>query len=110
MFQNDDFVEVTSRSTGVNQMVPRAWLDDELLSRDFEVAATVRALDPNEKPPTISAVLEQVGDDKALAAAALDAEQARETPRSTMIAKLQAVIDTPDDSSNPGEPTTAPGQ
>lgn len=110
MFQNDDFVEVYAKTTGEKQMVPRAWLDDEVLGKDFEVVPSARAVDPTGKPPTIDEVLAEVGDDQALAAAALEAEQAREKPRSTLVEKLQAVIDTPPDSSDPGETPPADGQ
>ena len=43
---------------------------------------------------TVAAVLERVGDDKALAQAALDAEQAKgDGARVTLVDKLKAVID-----------------
>jgi hypothetical protein len=94
LFQDDDFVEVSSKTTGVKQMIPRVWLGQPL-GADFELTPTERALEPSAKPPTIEEVLAEVGEDKALAAAALEAEQAREKPRTGLTTKLQAVVDAP---------------
>lgn len=33
----DLFVEVVAKSTGTKQVVPAAWLDDEVLSQNFKV-------------------------------------------------------------------------
>lgn len=48
---------------------------------------------PAPNPDTVEAILKDVGEDKAKAKAALDAEQAKETPRSSLVDKLQAVLD-----------------
>lgn len=110
MFQNDDFVEVYSKTTGEKQMVPRGWIGDEVLGKDFEIVPSARIVDPDAKPPTIDTVLTEVGEDKAMAAAALEAEQGREKPRTTLLDKLQAVIDTPTSSPNQDENPPADGQ
>jgi len=97
MFQNDDFVEVYAKTTGEKQMIPRKWLDDPNgLGKNFSTVPSARA-------DTVAAILEAVGDDKAGAAAALKAEQAKDKPRSTLIEALQAVIDAP-----PTDPTGSP--
>lgn len=41
------------------------------------------------KEPTIAEVLEAVGDDPALAAQALDAENAKDTPRKGLVSELE---------------------
>jgi hypothetical protein len=87
MFQNDDFVEVYAKATGEKQMIPRSWLGQPI----GEPFSTV----PSARADTVAAILEAVGDDKAGAAAALEAEQAKDKPRSTLVDALQAVIDAP---------------
>jgi hypothetical protein len=63
--------------------------DDELI----RIAKTVSARkDEPAKQETIKAILARVGDDKALALAAKEAEQATDEPRSTLIADLDKVI------------------
>lgn len=113
MFQNDDFVEVYSKTTDDKQIVPRSWLGHPVLGADFEVVPSVRAL--GAKSDTVAAIVEAVGQDRAKAAAALEVEQASDKPRSTLIDSLQAVLDasSPDSPDQPGTsetPTPADGQ
>lgn len=49
----------------------------------FEAAA--------ERPPTVDEILQRVGDDRDRAQAALEAEQGREQPRSTLIKALEKI-------------------
>jgi hypothetical protein len=94
MFQNDDFVEVYAKTTGEKQMIPRSWLGQPI----GEPFSTV----PSARADTVAAILDAVGSDKAGAAAALEAEQAKgDKARSTLVDGLQAVIDAP--------PTDPPG-
>jgi hypothetical protein len=105
MFQNDDFVEVYAKATGEKQMIPRSWLGQPI----GEPFSTV----PSARADTVAAILEAVGDDKAGAAAALEAEQAKDKPRSTLVDALQAVIDAPPPTDPPGSSdgtTPAAGQ
>lgn len=46
----DEFAEVYSRTTGIKQRVPRGWLDDPLLGRDFVKTAAQRTLDGDPRP------------------------------------------------------------
>lgn len=50
MFQNDDFIEVYAKSTGEKQIIPRVWLDNEVLAKDFEVAPSARASEEPTSP------------------------------------------------------------
>lgn len=59
--------------------------------KDEEKAKSAASSTPN--PDTVEGILKEVGDDKAKAKAALDAERAKETPRSSLVDKLQAVLD-----------------
>lgn len=53
--------------------------------------------DPNEVPTgTVAAVLGWVGDDRERAVRALDAENAADKPRTTLVAALQALAADPD--------------
>lgn len=59
------------------------------------------------KPPTIAEVVADVGDDPVKAQAEIEAEQARDQPRPTLIDKLTAVIaanTTPPEGGNTEEP------
>lgn len=52
------------------------------------------AAEPESKEPTVKEILAEVGDDKEKAAAALEAEQAKgDKARSSLVEKLQAVVD-----------------
>jgi hypothetical protein len=44
------FVDVYSLTTGLKQRVPRVWLDDPILGRDFRKTPSQRELD-GELPP-----------------------------------------------------------
>ena len=45
-----------------------------------------------DNPDSVDSILGEVGDDKAKAQAALDAENAKEKPRKTLVSKLEAVL------------------
>jgi hypothetical protein len=49
------------------------------------------------RPPVMADVLAEVGDDPGLALIALKEEQARPRPRKTLVEKLQAIANAPDD-------------
>lgn len=66
-------------------------IDAENASADLQVEVAEELAAP--KPPKVSEVLAQVGDDPEAAQAALDAEQARENPRTTLVDGLQKIID-----------------
>ena len=68
------------RSFSVNAGYP--WVLDAEAEDDTEIADR-----------TIEAIMKDVGDDAALAAVALTHEKARETPRVTLIARLEAIIE-----------------
>lgn len=57
----------------------------------LHVEAVVEVLTA-EKRPTIDTVLDEVGDDVDAAAAVLAAEQAHENPRTTLVARLNQII------------------
>jgi len=73
--------------------------DDADLERIQELEAQaahitdVEVLVTAPEPPTVAVVLEEVGDDPAAAQVALDAEQARPNPRTTLLAGLNKIID-----------------
>lgn len=59
------------------------------------VPGTVEETEPDAAGPadgTIDEVLERVGEDHELAQAALDAEQAKDEPRKTLIGRLEKVL------------------
>lgn len=49
---------------------------------------------PDVKPPTVEEIKTEVGDDPEKAAAALTVEQARPSPRSTLVEHLTGIIST----------------
>lgn len=64
-------------------------LAKEGMLEQVEVAADSDA----GKPAKVDDILAEVGDDKEKAAAALEAENASDKPRTSLVSKLQAVID-----------------
>lgn len=67
----------------------------QIVTFNDEQAVQYRAAgwtDPHQEE-TVAEVKERVGDDVGLARTALEAERARSTPRSTLIAHLESVID-----------------
>ena len=46
----------------------------------------------SENPDSVDAILAEVGDDKAKAQTALDAETAKDKPRKTLVSKLEAIV------------------
>jgi len=42
---DENFVDATSKTTGVYHRIPRIWLDDPILGRDFELTPVQKALD-----------------------------------------------------------------
>jgi hypothetical protein len=91
--QDDDFVFVLNKN-GETQSIPRKWLDNPELSKGFTLADTAQSLGASDG--TVAAIVTAVGDDKAKAAAALAAEQAKgDKARKSLVAELQAVIDAP---------------
>lgn len=68
-------------------------VDDGMLEKVKEEKAPAASPDAN-KGPSVDDILKDVGDDKEKAAAALEQENARgDAARSTLVKKLQAVID-----------------
>lgn len=58
---------------------------------ESQTAESQAAGDSGPADGTVEEVLDRVGDDPAAAQAALDAEQAKEKPRATLVEKLQAI-------------------
>lgn len=66
---------------------------DELVEEGFLEKVTVSDDDSGaDKPAAVKDILAEVGDDKDKAQAALDAENASEKPRTSLVAKLEAVL------------------
>lgn len=66
---------------------------------DYDLAAELAGERRAEQMPdptdgTVQTVLDQVGDDPVAAQAALEAEQAKDNPRVTLVAKLEAIAAT----------------
>ncbi|GIE35906.1 hypothetical protein Ait01nite_089510 [Actinoplanes italicus] len=88
--------------------LPLHWAIQEQLSKGYITRvnedgtpwaepAPVPEADPNEVPTgTVSAVLDWVGEDRERAARALEAENAAEKPRTTLVAALTALASEPD--------------
>lgn len=68
----------------------------------LHVEAVVEAASA-EKRPTIETVLDEVGDDVDAAAAVLAVEQANESPRTTLVARLNQIINPAGDAGNTKE-------
>jgi hypothetical protein len=91
--------------------MPKFWNTHSQAWRDFpagqtpgypyvaEDAMTSGAGQTELAAKTADAILADVGEDAELAQAALDAEQARDKPRTSLTAKLQKIIDTAADAS-----------
>lgn len=75
--------------TDAKRLVKRGFLE----VRDIEDASAAGGESNPASPATIGDVLTEVGDDKVKAQEALDAEKASAKPRTTLVDKLQAVID-----------------
>lgn len=57
----------------------------------LEKVKATAAASSDPAPDTVEAILAEVGDDQAKAAAALEAENAKDKPRSTLVSKLEAI-------------------
>ncbi len=68
-------------------------LDGDMLEEVEDEASEPEAPEPEApKEPTVKEILDEVGDDKEKAQTALDAEKAKETPRSSLTDKLEAIL------------------
>lgn len=74
---------------GLNDDRAKQLADEGML----EKVKAEKAADPDSKPATVDDILAEVGDDKEKAAAALEAENASDKPRVSLVGKLQAVLD-----------------
>lgn len=57
----------------------------------LEKVKAAKSEDSGPKPGTVEFILNEVGDDPEKAKAALEAEQAEDKPRSTLVEKLEAI-------------------
>lgn len=67
-------------------------LEHHLNKGMLEVVEEVEETPEAPKEPTVDEVLADVGEDKEKAQAALDAEQAKEKPRATLVGKLESIL------------------
>lgn len=62
MFQDDNFVEAYVKGSGEKQMIPRAWLDNEVLGAPFEVTPSGREAARVADGPSSEWTLKQLQD------------------------------------------------
>lgn len=89
--------------TALHELVDGGDLKDARRTPDPLPAKPKVSLPPAAADGTVDQVLAVVGDDPELAAAALEAELAKDQPRTTLTAELERLVVPPSDSPDAGE-------
>jgi hypothetical protein len=99
LFQDDDFVEVSSKTTGVKQMIPRVWLEDpEGIGKDFELTPSGREAAQLAAGPSLDWTLKKLEEH----ADSIGVDHTGLRSKVDVLEAIQAAVPPPPDSPNAG--------